>query len=96
MKLEPMLLVLLLVAIWLFGGIVAILLIAIENKKRLGKKLFFHIKEDVAESPLPAWIGYIFVFMFGWLTLLRHFIAFVFDAMRFVILLPQRLRFKKG
>lgn len=96
MKINPTLIPWLIVLVWLLTGVGSILLIAIENKKRLGGEWFYHIKADIDRSPVPALLGYFFAFVFGWLTILGHCITFVFDAIRFLILFPKRLRSKKG
>jgi hypothetical protein len=60
-----------LVGLWLFwilGGVLAIFLVAHQEKKRLKGRLFSHIIDDIRELPFAATLGYVFIFICSWLS----------------------------
>ncbi|MBP6888283.1 MAG: hypothetical protein KBC21_01150 [Candidatus Pacebacteria bacterium] len=57
-----------LLLVWALSGVSSIALVAIQEKRRLGGKLFSHIIEDLKDFPFVATFGYMLTFIGSWLT----------------------------
>lgn len=58
---------LLVILLWITGGVLVLYLVAKKEKRRLGGKLFSHLLEDIQEKPTPAIIGFSLLFMSSWI-----------------------------
>lgn len=54
--------------LWASGGVSAIILVAYQEQRRLGGRLFSHLVSDIEEAPLVATIGYLLVFIGSWFS----------------------------
>lgn len=60
-----------LAALYIAGGILALCLIAWEQKKKEGGAFFSHILRDIEEQPIPGTLGYLLTFLGSWLMILH-------------------------
>lgn len=63
------------IVIWVTGGLITLYLANKKEGARRNKSAFQSFCSDVADHPLPATLGYFFLFVFWWGAALRALIS---------------------
>lgn len=65
--------------IWVAGGLVTLYLANKKEGSYRNKSALQSFCDDVADQPLPAMLGYFFLFVFWWAAALRALISHLFE-----------------